>query len=118
MLLLAGLLRPTALLQRSSANIFKPAATAPIKSPHLRPSSRECLRELYLHGSSSLMETSVWEPLNTSTGTGACRRSRGLPAECEVVRASVRGQHFVRVLKKEGEVRWQKYGRKPRVWGR
>ena len=53
-----------------------------------------------LHGSSSLMETSVWEPLNNSTGTGACRRSRGLPAECEVVRASVRGQHFVRVLKK------------------
>src|SRR5260370_34698971 len=74
MLLRAGLLRLTALLPRRSANIFKPAATAPIKSPPLRPSCRECLREPCRHGSYSPTATSVWEPLNISTGKWWCLR--------------------------------------------
>src|SRR5258706_13955829 len=69
MLLPAGLLHPTALLLRHSANIFKAAAIAPIKSPHLRPSCRECLREPCLHGGCSPTATSDWEPLNISTGS-------------------------------------------------
>src|SRR5258708_2971909 len=72
MLLPAGLLRPTALLRRRSASIFKPAATAPIKSPHLQPSCREYLREPCRHGSYSPTATSVWEPLNISTGKWWC----------------------------------------------
>src|SRR5260370_15293083 len=72
MLLPGGLLRPTALLMRRSANIFKPAATGPIKSPHLRHSCRECLGELCRHGSCSPMATSGLELLNTSTGEWWC----------------------------------------------
>jgi len=41
--------------------------------------------------------------------TRACRRSRRLPTECEIVRAGVRGQHFVKSSqKRRRKIRWQK----------
>src|ERR1700687_6234826 len=72
MLLPGGLLRPTVLLPQRSANTFKPAATAPIKSLHLRRLCRVCLGEPCRHGSCSPTATSGLEPLNISTGEWWC----------------------------------------------